>query len=55
MPAMLSKRSPIVLQGVGVGERFYSESDLALESKYFPEPDPKPQLPKIFQASHSCE
>ena len=32
--------------------RFYSKSDLALESEYFPEPDPKPQPPKIFQALH---
>ena len=34
--------------------RFYSKSDLALESEYFSEPDPKPQPPKFFQASHSA-
>ena len=30
MPAMLSQRSLTILQGTGVEEKFYSESDLAL-------------------------
>ena len=34
--------------------RFYSKSDLAFESEYLPESDPKPQPPKFFQTSHSA-
>ena len=55
MHALLSQMSLIILQGAGVGEVFYSQSDLALESECFPEPVPHPQRPKILLASHSCE
>ena len=44
-----------ILQVAGVGETFNSESDLALQSECFVEPDPKLQRPKISQASHSCD
>ena len=44
--------SLIISQGAGIGERFHSESDLALESEYVLEPDSKSQRPKIFEASH---
>ena len=47
MPAKLSQRNISILQGAADSE-ILLEVRLALEFEYFPEPDPKPQTPKIF-------
>lgn len=55
IPAILSRGRLIILQGVGVVERFYPESDPALESRGFLEPEARPERPRVFQTLHSCD
>ena len=56
MTAMLSRGGPNhFTNNRTVDEKFYLVWDPALESKYFPELEPRPERPKIFHVSYPCE